>query len=238
MKKNLLIIFLSIVCLLSLSAQDTDPETITTANSHITEIRLSGFEDASFWDARMPIDQGVIEKQSRRGTPYDIANDDASRAIKKRDELHGIPRTYETKKVLGVKVQYIARGYNWFSIRPIKPIVIEGVCQSISCYVAGRNYRHLLKIFILDYFGRERQLVMDKLNFIGWKELIVSIPDAIIQTDYHFVEKQGIKFNGFIVECDPSETYGTYYIYFDELRAVTDIFNEKIQDVDDMGDDW
>ena len=45
-------------------------------------------------------------------------------------------------------------------------------------------------------------------------------------------------FNGFIVECDLLESYGVYYIYFDELRAITDIFNEKTRDVDDMMDNW
>jgi hypothetical protein len=238
MKKNLLIIFLSIVCVIAMTAIDPDPNSVTAANSQITEVRLSGFEDASFWDISMPIDQGVIIKESRNGAPVDIVNDNSTNAIKKRDEKYGIPRNYPKDKVLGVKVEYIARGYNWFSVRPIKPIVIEGICQSVSCYVAGRNYKHILKLFILDYFGRERTLIMDKLNFIGWKDLVVSIPSFIEQADYHFVDKQGIKFNGFMIECDPVETYGVYYIYFDELRAMTDVFNEKTRDVDDMHDDW
>ena len=66
----------------------------------------------------------------------------------------------------------------------------------------------------------------------------VSIPESIIQRDFHFVDRQGIKFVGFLVECDPVETYGTYYVYFDELRALTDIFNEKTRDLDDMVDGW
>ncbi len=96
----------------------------------------------------------------------------------------------------------------------------------------------MLKIFVLDYYGNEQELVADKLNFIGWKELVVPIPDNIVQTDYHFPDKQGIKFNGFLVECDPAEAYGVYYIYFDELRALTDIFNEKTKDEFDISDDW
>jgi hypothetical protein len=34
------------------------------------------------------------------------------------------------------------------------------------------------------------------------------------------------------------ETYGSYYIYFDDLRAVTDLFAENNRDVDDMADAW
>ncbi len=104
----------------------TTPQTepTLTANSQITEVRLNGFEDASFWDVSMPIDQGVITRQSRDGAATDVKSDDTFNSIKKRDEKYGIPRTYPRDKVLGVKVQYIARGYDWFAIRPEKPIVI------------------------------------------------------------------------------------------------------------------
>lgn len=241
MKKNIFIVLFLILAILVVPQQPSkgpDPEDVLTANSKITEVRLSGFEDASFWEVSMPLDQGVITKKSRRGSPVDVSDDNAQNSIAKRDEKFGIPRDYGKEKVLGVKVQYISRGYNWFSIKPVKPIVIEGICQSLSIFVAGRNYRHYLKVKLLDYFGRDRELIVDKLNFIGWKELIVSIPQHILQTDYHFVDKQGLKFNGFVVQCEPQETFGTYYIYFDELRAMTDIFNELTRDVDDMIDGW
>jgi hypothetical protein len=34
------------------------------------------------------------------------------------------------------------------------------------------------------------------------------------------------------------ESYGTYYVYFDGLRAVTDLFAETYRDLDDMTDGW
>jgi hypothetical protein len=34
------------------------------------------------------------------------------------------------------------------------------------------------------------------------------------------------------------EAYGSYYIYFDDLRAVTDLFAEDIKDADDPSDMW
>jgi hypothetical protein len=48
----------------------------------------------------------------------------------------------------------------------------------------------------------------------------------------------GIKIDGFKIECDPEETFGTYYIYLDGLRATTDLFAEETRDVDDMADTW
>jgi len=237
-------IFLLVVFLPAQEPKTTTPastekkDDVLTANAKITEVRLSGFEDASFWDVSMPIDQGVISKQTRKGAPVDVSDDKSTNAIAKRDEKYGIPKNYPKEKVLGVKVQYIARGYNWFAIKPAKPIVVEGVCQSLSVYVAGRNYRHTLKMKILDYFGRERELYVGKLNFIGWRDMVASIPEQIKQTDYHYVDKQGVKFNGFYIECDPMEAFGTYYMYFDELRAITDVFNETTKDNDDMNDGW
>jgi hypothetical protein len=34
------------------------------------------------------------------------------------------------------------------------------------------------------------------------------------------------------------DSFGTYYVYFDDLRAVTDLFGESKRDADDMSDGW
>jgi hypothetical protein len=43
---------------------------------------------------------------------------------------------------------------------------------------------------------------------------------------------------GLKVETDPMDSYGTFYVYFDDLRAVTDLFGESKRDTDDMSDGW
>jgi hypothetical protein len=48
----------------------------------------------------------------------------------------------------------------------------------------------------------------------------------------------GIKILGFIVRPDPAESYGSYYIYFDAIRAWTDLFAEENRDEDDFTDAW
>jgi hypothetical protein len=48
----------------------------------------------------------------------------------------------------------------------------------------------------------------------------------------------GIKVVGFRIDCDPMEAQGAYYVYFDDLRAVTDLFAENNRDEDDMSDGW
>ncbi|MCX7656982.1 MAG: flagellar filament outer layer protein FlaA, partial [Treponemataceae bacterium] len=130
-------------------------------------------------------------------------------------------------------------------IRPLRPIPIEGITKTISVWVVGRNYNHVLKVVLQDFFGREYELYMGRLNFQGWKKLTVAIPpqspdgkSGIVQRDYHYNSKMGLKIIGFKVECDPMEAYGSYYIYFDDLRAVTDLFAEENRDPDDMVDTW
>ncbi len=82
------------------------------------------------------------------------------------------------------------------------------------------------------------ELTVGKLTFMGWKKLTVAVPPSITQTDYHFTYKDGIKITGFKIECDPLEAMGTYYLYFDDIRVVTDLFGEARRDSDDMTDGW
>ena len=43
---------------------------------------------------------------------------------------------------------------------------------------------------------------------------------------------------GFRVDCNPMLARGTYYVYLDDLRAVTDLYDVENRDEDDMHDDW
>ena len=61
---------------------------------------------------------------------------------------------------------------------------------------------------------------------------------GVVQRNYHYSSNMGIKIMGFRIECDPMEAYGSYYIYFDDLRSTTDLFAESHRDPDDMVDGW
>jgi hypothetical protein len=120
----------------------------------------------------------------------------------------------------------------------VNPIPIEGITKTISVWAVGRNYNHVLKVMLEDYFGRHMELTLGKLNFMGWKKMTVAVPPDIVQSEYHFTYKSGLRVLGFRVEGDPMESYGTYYLYLDDLRAVTDLFAESYRDTDDMVDGW
>ena len=61
---------------------------------------------------------------------------------------------------------------------------------------------------------------------------------GIIQKDYHYSTKMGLKIVGLKVECDPENAYGSYYIYIDDLRVVSDLYEMEARDSDDMYDNW
>jgi hypothetical protein len=79
---------------------------------------------------------------------------------------------------------------------------------------------------------------MGRMNFSGWKELTVAVPPTIQQRNANYSDRGGIRILGFIIEPSMTETYGTYYVYFDDLRVVTDLFAEENRDPDDMYDAW
>jgi hypothetical protein len=62
--------------------------------------------------------------------------------------------------------------------------------------------------------------------------------NGIIQRNYHYNSQMGLKVIGFKIETDLLESFGSYYIYFDDMRAVTDLFAEDARDEDDMVDGW
>lgn len=199
------------------------------AQQLLKEVSVSKFEDAAFWYGGMALDMGVIQLKRLVGGPAGktpIA-DEASIGIKEED-----------KYVLGVKVSFFHRGVSEFSIHPAQPIPVEGIVKTLSVWVVGRNFNHVLKVQFLDYRGAVQELTVGTLNFIGWKKLTVAIPPSILQNEYHYSYKSGIQIIGFKVETDPLDSYGTYYIYFDDLRAVTDLFGESKRDADDMSDGW
>ena len=206
---------------------------VDAAQQHLNDITISKFEDASFWHAFMSNDEGRIEIRRLNGAPLDKPDRDAQRLAAEAEI--GIPLG---QSVLGVKVDFIKRGMNIFTVYPSRPLAVEGITKTLSIWVVGRNYNHVLKLMILDYHGRPKELTVGKLNFLGWKKMTVAIPPNIVQSDYHYVARNGIQVLGFKVECDLDESYGRYYLYFDDMSAITDLFLETNLDVDDMQDIW
>lgn len=213
-----------------------DPERmgIDAAQQKLKEVSVDKFEHEGYWKSTMSSDDGYTTTRLFEGSPL-------GKTPLPDEEGMNIPDRY----VLGTRVDFIHRGYTSFTIYPVRPIPIEGITKTISVWVVGRNFNHELKILLQDFFGRDYELYVGKLNFQGWKKLTVAVPpqaldgyNGIVQRNYHYNNYMGLKVTGFRVDCDPMEAYGSYYIYFDDLRAVTDLFAEDDRDADDMIDSW
>jgi len=202
---------------------------VDAAQQKLRTVSVNKFEDAGFWQASMAHEQGIVTVRTLPGAPLD------------KEELESEVEAgldLPDEKVLGVKVEYFKRGHHQVAVMPTRPLPIEGISKTISIWVVGRNSPHVLKLLIRDQFGNRGEVTMGKLNFTGWKKMIATIPPHIVQRDYHYNNKMGIKIEGFRLDMDPEETYGTYYVYFDALRATTDLFAEENRDIDDMSDNW
>lgn len=205
------------------STAQTDPD--VEKGELLTDIIVTKFEDAEAWSGQMPLDQGSILLMKRLGKPA---------ALPDKDPVTGI----ENKFVLGVKVNFNKRGSNRFIVKPPKPIKIVGITKTLSIWVVGRNFSHTLYYMVSDFFNRPINIKATTLNFLGWKKITTIVPPDIIQDEYHYVQNEGITFLGLLVETNPPESYGTYYVYFDELTARSNVFSQSNVDMDDMVDTW
>jgi len=213
---------------------------VDTAQQKLKEISVDKFEQAGFWVPSMSTDEGIVTGRLFKGSPAGKAAEPLPD-----ERLINIDNTVADTQVLGVRVDFLRRGFNSFQVLAQKPIPIEGIAKTITVWVAGRNFNHLLKIIVADSYGSQFTLPLGSLNFQGWKKLSVAIPpqnadgrNGIIQRNFHSTTHMGLKVIGFKIECDPMEAFGVYYVYFDDLRAVTDLFAEDNRDPDDMPDSW
>jgi hypothetical protein len=207
---------------------------IDAAQQQLKEVSVDKFEHDGYWRSTMSSDEGYTTTRLFSGGPS------GKTPIEEEEDLN-IPDRF----ALGTRVDFLRRGHSSFTLYPVRPIPIEGITKTISVWVAGRNFNHELNILIQDSFGRPFELYIGKLNFQGWKRLTVAVPpqaddgrNGIVQRNYHYNNQMGIKIVGFRVDCDPMEALGSYYVYFDDLRAVTDLFAENNRDPDDMSDSW
>ncbi len=204
-----------------------------SAKQSLKEVSVDKFESEGSWNAKISSDDGIISARLFEGGPAgkEPAPDEADKNL-------------PDKTVLCVKAEFFRRGNNTFYVTAARPVPIEGVTKTVSVWVAGRNYNHKLYLLVQDYFGSNFELYVDKLNFSGWKKLTVAIPPSpdgkrgIIQSEPHYGDRPGLRIVGFKIECDPEEAYGSYYIYFDDLRAVTDLYAIENRNLDDMVDNW
>lgn len=215
----------------SLSAPDPATVGNDSARQSLREVSVDLFEREGSWNASISPDNGIISTRLFDGSPA------GKQPLEENADV-------EDSKVLGVKAEFFRRGINSFYITAARPLPVEGITKTVSVWVAGRNQPHNLYLLVQDYFGNNFELYMGNLAFSGWRKLTVAVPPSpdgergIVQQSFYFGDKPGLRIIGFRVDCDPIYARGAYYIYFDDLRVVTDLYDVENRNEDDMIDNW
>ena len=217
----------------SLSEPDASNIGNDSAKQALREVSVDRFEREGSWNVHISPDYGVISGRLFDGSPL------AKEPLEDADN-----QEMEDTKVFGVKTEFFRRGVNSFYITAARPIPIEGVTKTVSVWVCGRNMGHQMCLLVQDYNGNNFEIWMGSLEFSGWKKLTTAIPPSpdgehgIIQQSVYHGDKPGLRIVGFRVDCNPMEAKGSFYMYLDDIRAVTDLYDIQNRDEDDMMDNW
>jgi hypothetical protein len=165
-------------------------------------------------------------------------------------------------KSLGIWGNFDRRGYNWIDIYPTggggeaegdggedapTPIPMPGRSQIVDVWVWGSNLNYQLEAYVQDFRGITHVLPMGSIHFAGWKNMKVSIPKTIPQGKRVLPRLESLTFVKFRIWTGPTEPVNNFYIYFDQLKLLTDTFEthydgedlanpKKIQELWSSGD--
>ena len=136
--------------------------------------------------------------------------------------LGGDQTAIQNARSLGVAMLFDRKEYNWIDIIPgtkDKPVELPlpGRVKMLDIWAWSGNYNYYLEAFVRDYRGVVYTIPMGDLNFVGWKNLRINIPDNI---------PQGKKYL-------PKHVDKAVKFYFNNLKVLTDTF-ESLFDGDQL----
>ena len=232
MKRLLITFVLFCFAFVAVSAQVSapDPSQIgrDTAQQLLQEVSVDSFEDSGFWVVAISPDDGIATHRLFEGSAGGKTPLAGGQQVAAGSD----------DNVLGVRIDYFRRGNTTIAVSPLRPLQVAGITKTISVWVAGRNYNHDLSVVVEDFAGQRFTIPMGKMNFSGWRQLSAAVPVRVEQVHPNYSDRQGLQIVGLLVDPALVETYGSYYVYFDDLRVWTDLFSEDTRDPSDIEDNW
>jgi hypothetical protein len=143
----------------------------------------------------------------------------------------------DTLKALGVHARWDRKGYNYIEIVPVSkgkdgtleptPIPIKGKATRLDLWVWGANYNYYAEIHLMDYRGVPFTLFLADLNYQGWQNLSLEVPSYIPQGVRWIPQERPLTLTKIVVWTRPDERVDDFYIYFDELKVLTDVAENR-----------
>jgi hypothetical protein len=124
--------------------------------------------------------------------------------------LGGDQAAIQNARSLSVAMLFDRKEYNWVDIVPgtkDKPIELSlpGRVKVIDMWAWSGNFNYYLEAFVRDYRGVVYTVPMGDLNFAGWKNLRINIPENIPQAKKYLPRRQSLTFVKFRIWTRPQE---------------------------------
>jgi len=170
-------------------------------------------------------------------------------------------RRYAGETIMGVRVHFPVESYNSYAI--IKPpfeipayytpeepdkfngigvIKNVGVVKSVSMNVLGKNFPHRIGLIMKDQNNMEETIIINNLEFDGWKTLTWNNPNYIEEVRNREIEKfplypktaPNYKLIGIVVFRDAMHEGGDFVTYIKDISMTYDLAVLSLEsDVDD-----
>jgi hypothetical protein len=120
------------------------------------------------------------------------------------------PQAAQNAKSLSVAMLFDRKEFNWVDIIPGTPdkpteIPLPGRVKMIDMWVWSGNYNYYLEAFVRDYRGVVYTIPMGDLNFVGWKNLRINIPENVPQAKKYLPKRESLTLVKFRIWTRPTE---------------------------------
>jgi hypothetical protein len=166
--------------------------------------------------------------------------------------LYGKNKDKVPLQVLGITGKFSRKGYNYVEIIPGTgeganfkqvPIDIPGRVEALDLWVWGANYAYYLEAHVRDFQGIDHVLPFGQLQYAGWKNLRSKVPGSIPQSWRYLPRLKNLELTKLVLWTQPNEKVDEFYIYLDQLKVTTDLFEtsfdgDELADADTLRQIW